>query len=72
MKPRLCPPTAGCLESDWSIRRHHTLYHTGAYTELSTDLEDAVTLGPQLQYSRFNSRLDAMPPEFRSFRPGAR
>ena len=31
-----------------------------------------MSFGPQFQYSRFNSRLDATSPEFRSFRPGAR
>jgi hypothetical protein len=47
-------------------------HDTGADAELPADLEDAVAAGPQFQYSRFNRRLDATPPEFRSFRHGAR
>jgi hypothetical protein len=57
------------LEPDCSRGAHHALYHTGAYTELPADLEDPVPAVPQFLYSRFNSRLDATPPEFRSFLP---
>jgi len=38
------------LESDWSCRRNHALYHTGAYTEFRPILRTP-SLGPQLQYS---------------------
>jgi hypothetical protein len=50
----------------------NTLHHARADTELPADLENPVPASPQLQYSRFNSRLDATPPEFRSFHPSAR
>jgi hypothetical protein len=41
--------TAGCLEPDWSCRGRHALYHTGAYTELSTDLERCDRLRDELR-----------------------
>src|SRR5258706_14321032 len=50
----------------------NTLHHARADAELPADLEDPVPTGPQFQYSRFNSRLDATPPGFRSFLPRAR
>src|ERR1700704_4204837 len=48
------------------------LHHARADAELPADLEDAVAVGFQFSYSRLDSRLDATPPEFRSFRPSAR
>jgi hypothetical protein len=50
----------------------NTLHHARADAQLPADLEDPVPAGLQCQYSRFNSWLDATPPEFRSFRPSAR
>ena len=50
----------------------NTLHHARADAELAADLENPIPAGLQFQYSRFNSRLDATAPEFRSFRPGAR
>jgi hypothetical protein len=50
----------------------NTLHHAGADAELAPDLEDAVAVGLQLQDFRLDFGINPTPPEFRSFRPGAR
>ena len=39
------------------------LHDAGADAELPTDFQDAVTVGPQLQYSRFNRGLNPSAPQ---------
>src|ERR1700694_845513 len=46
------------------------LHHARADAELPADLEDAVTLRPQLQYSRLHHRRDAAASQLRSLGSG--
>jgi hypothetical protein len=46
------------LESDWSCRRHHALYHTGVYTKFRPILR-MPSLGPELLYSRLDPGLNS-------------
>ena len=47
------------------------LHHAGADAERSADLENAVSVGSQLQYPRFDRRLNPAPAQLRTFRPSA-
>jgi hypothetical protein len=59
--------------SSWlRLLLENALHHTRADAELPADLKHSVAPGLQFYYSRLDSRLDATPPEFRSFRPSAR
>ena len=49
----------------------NALHNAGANAQLPADLEDAVTVGPQLQYSRLHRGLNPASPEFCAIRPGA-
>src|SRR5229473_4292413 len=47
------------------------LYHAGADTELSADLEDAITVSPQLQYFRLHRGPNSTAAQLCAVRPGA-
>jgi hypothetical protein len=55
-------------EAHWSCRRHHALHHARADTELPADLEDAISVRPQLQYSRLDGGLDPPAAQLRAIR----
>jgi hypothetical protein len=50
----------------------NALHDAGTDAERSADFEDAVSIGPQLQYSRLDRRLDPTAPQFGAVRSGAR
>src|SRR5882672_3629712 len=47
------------------------LHHAGADAERSADLENAVSVGSQLQYARLDRGLNPTPAQLRTFRPSA-
>src|SRR5258705_1964523 len=47
------------------------LHHAGADTQLSADLEDAITVSPQLQNFRLDRGLNPTPTQLCTFRPSA-
>src|SRR6267378_4131918 len=47
------------------------LHHAGADTQLSADLEDAISVGSQLQYARLDRGLNPTPAQLCTFRPSA-
>jgi hypothetical protein len=50
----------------------NALHDAGTDAERSADFEYAVSIGPQLQYSRLDRRLDPTAPQFGAVRFGAR
>jgi hypothetical protein len=50
----------------------NALHDAGTDDERSADFEDTVCIGPQLQYSRLDRRLDPTASQFCSVRSGAR
>ncbi len=78
--PHLLPDRAGSVpgqrrQSNYILSRlprllfENPLHHAGADAESSADLENAVSVGSQLQYARLDRGLNPTPAQLRTFRP---